>query len=60
MAYGNPQFRWFRGFLFGDVLAALGALVVKTKCKAPTMEQMKAAVAKVHGPDAVSSHTTVS
>ncbi|MCY0865063.1 MAG: MFS transporter [Sulfobacillus sp.] len=58
--YGNPQFHWFRGFLFGAVLAALGAIVVKTKCKAPTMEQMKAAVAKVHGPEAVSSHTTVS
>lgn len=42
--YGTANYNWTAGFLFGAVLAALASIIVYTQCKAPTVEQMKAAV----------------
>lgn len=46
--YGQAQFQWTRGFIFGALLAALACIVVYTQCKAPTVEQMQQAVAAAH------------
>jgi hypothetical protein len=43
--YGSPHFAWFRGFLFGAILAALASFVAWKFCYAPTREQMERAVA---------------
>ena len=43
--YGQAQFHWVRGFLFGAALGAGAALIVYFKCKAPTREQWATAVA---------------
>ena len=37
---------WTPGFLFGATLGLLAAIVVFFRCKAPTVEQMRAAVEK--------------
>ncbi|TJZ96833.1 OFA family MFS transporter [Actinacidiphila oryziradicis] len=44
--YGSAHFHWTQGFIFGSALGALAALTVYFKCKPPTLEQRKAAVAK--------------
>ena len=44
--YGTPHFAWFRGFLFGAILAALAAFVAYRYCYPPTREQMERAVAR--------------
>ncbi len=43
--YGQAQFHWVRGFLFGACLGAAAALIVYFKCKPPTREQWATAVA---------------
>ncbi len=42
--YGAAHFHWGQGFVFGAVLAALGSLVVWTKCYRPTKEQVQRAL----------------
>jgi MFS family permease len=42
--YGNPNFHWERGFIFGATLGALAALTVGFLCKPPTEQQMWQAV----------------
>jgi MFS family permease len=42
--YGTAQFHWVFGFFFGAAIGALAALTVGFLCKAPTPEQMTAAV----------------
>jgi MFS family permease len=44
--YGNAVFHWQRGFFFGAALGAVAAVIVYFKCKQPTKEEWKAAVAK--------------
>jgi MFS family permease len=44
--YGAAQFQWPRGFFFGAALGLLAAIVVFFKCRPPTVEQMREAVAK--------------
>jgi MFS family permease len=44
--YGSEHFNWTPGFLFGATLGVLAAIVVFFRCKAPTVEQMRAAVEK--------------
>jgi OFA family oxalate/formate antiporter-like MFS transporter len=44
--YGTATFHWVRGFIFGAALGALAALIVTLKCKPPTVEQMREAVAR--------------
>jgi MFS transporter, OFA family, oxalate/formate antiporter len=43
--YGQAQYHWVNGFVFGAVLAALASVIVYNFCKAPTVEQMQKAVA---------------
>jgi MFS family permease len=43
--YGQAQFHWVRGFLFGAALGAGAALIVWFKCKPPTREQWAKATA---------------
>lgn len=38
--YGNAIFHWSQGFIFGAVLAALGSIVIFTKCYRPTAEEV--------------------
>jgi MFS family permease len=42
--YGDAQFHWLRGFVFGAALGAVAALIVFFKCRPPTLAQRKAAV----------------
>ncbi len=44
--YGQANFHWTQGFIFGMVLGAMAAVIVFFKCKRPTKEQWQAAVAK--------------
>ena len=44
--YGQANFHWVRGFVFGMCLGALAAIIVYFKCKRPTKEQWRRAVAK--------------
>jgi MFS family permease len=44
--YGSAHFHWVQGFLFGAGLGAIAVFVVHFKCKAPTLEQRQAAVAR--------------
>jgi hypothetical protein len=44
--YGSEHFNWTPGFLFGATLGLLAAIVVFFRCKRPTVEDMRAAVAK--------------
>jgi len=43
--YGQAQFHWVRGFLFGAALGLSAAIIVYVKCKPPTREQWAAATA---------------
>jgi MFS family permease len=42
--YGDAQFHWVRGFVFGASLGAIAAVIVYFKCKPPTLAQRQAAV----------------
>src|SRR5487761_347793 len=42
--YGTAHDAWPRGFFFGALLGLIAMLIVLFKCKAPTVEQMEAAV----------------
>jgi MFS family permease len=44
--YGTAQFHWQRGFIFGAALGAAAAVIVYFKCRQPSKEQWKTAVAK--------------
>jgi OFA family oxalate/formate antiporter-like MFS transporter len=48
--YGSAHFNWTAGFIFGATLGILAAIVVATKCKAPTVEEMRAAVERAEAP----------
>ena len=50
--YGTAHYHWLQGFIFGAALGALAALVVWFKCKPPTVEQMRAAVAATEAKEA--------
>lgn len=43
--YGQAQFHWVRGSLFGAALGAIAAVIVYFKCHPPTREQWAAATA---------------
>jgi hypothetical protein len=43
--YGDAQFHWVRGFVFGAALGAVAAVIVYFKCKPPTLAERNAAVA---------------
>jgi len=42
--YGDAQFHWVRGFVFGAGLGAVAAIIVYFKCKPPTLAERRAAV----------------
>ena len=41
--WGQSHPDWVRGFFFGAIIAALASLIIATKCKAPTLEEMREA-----------------
>ncbi|MGI8714466.1 MAG: MFS transporter, partial [Solirubrobacteraceae bacterium] len=43
--YGQAQFHWVRGFMFGAAMGLAASLIVYFKCKPPTREQWAAATA---------------
>lgn len=44
--YGEAQFHWVRGFVFGAALGAVAAVIVFFKCTPPTLAERDAAVAR--------------
>lgn len=46
--YGQAEFHWVRGFVFGAALGAVAAVIVFFKCKPPTLAERDAAVARAH------------
>jgi MFS family permease len=44
--YGTAEFHWVRGFFFGAALGAIAAIIVYFKCKPPTRDQWRHALAR--------------
>jgi hypothetical protein len=56
--YGQAHYNWGAGFGFAAVLGAVAAVVVAFKCKAPTVEEMRAAEARAQAATAAPSPAT--